>query len=107
MSRLERRMADQPSVAVEQDDLNLDRFAGHNRSRCLPAGTRHRIAERDAVFSSMRERLRSSIGGENASGERGRCAFLFGKLGKQGEIDGTALRMEIEQALCELGQLAD
>jgi len=68
MSRHERRMADQPAVAVEQDDLDLDRFAGQNRSRCLPAGTRHRIAESDAArifepfFTTAREAGGTGLG---------------------------------------------
>ncbi len=55
----------------------------------------------------MGEGFRGGVGGEDARAKRGRAAGLLGKLGEHGKIDRAAPRMKIEQALGELGHLAD
>ena len=72
MSRRERRVAHEPSLAVEQHDLDLYVLAGDDRCRRFPAGLRHFIAERDAFTLSMGKGLCGGVGGEDVRGKRGR-----------------------------------
>ena len=106
MSRPERRVADQPAVAVEHRDLNLNRLAcdqraGKDCGRGVPAGARHLIAERHAFSLGVGEGFGGGVGPEDALAKRARAAGLLGKTGQRAEIDGAAARMKVEQTLGE------
>ncbi len=55
----------------------------------------------------MGKSFRCRIGGDDTLPERRRSAGLVRKFREHGEIDRAALRMQIKQALCELGHLRE
>ncbi len=107
MSGPERRMADEPSLAIKHNDLNLDGLAGNDCRSRLMRSPRHRIAESNVFGFGMIERFRRSVRGTNFRTQVGRAAGGLGELRQGFEIDGAALGMKIEQPLSELGHFAD
>ena len=70
-------------------------------------GARDLVAERDAFRGGVREGFRRRVRRHDPLAQRGGTAGRLRERREHGEIDRAALGMQIEQALRELGHLAD
>lgn len=107
MSKGKRTAADELAVAIEDGDL--ERHVGvleHARSR-PPACSRNEISEGKIFLYRMLEGFRRRIRRQDALAQCRRRAYILRERGKRAQVYGTALRVQIEKTLRELGHLRD
>ena len=107
MSRYEWGMADKPAVTVEQRDLDCNIAAFDYAQRCRLGRVGDGIAERNTFGLRLYESLSCDVTSDNSGAQRRRSAGLLRERSQCSEIERTALRMQIEQALRELGHLCN
>ena len=107
MIRREGCVSQEPALAIEYRDLDLDAASLDDACRGSLRGAGDLIPERYAFGLRMREGFRRGVRCQHALSQRGRRAHRLGGAGEPGEIDRTALGMEIEQALGKLRHLGD
>ena len=95
------------AIAVEHHDIDGDRETFDHAPRRIARRVRNGIAKNDTFGGRMRKGFRSGVGRDNAFLECARTPDRRRKTGEGLQIDGTASRMQVEQALGELRHLGD
>src|SRR5262249_28325126 len=107
MSRREISAAHQPPLAVEHYDLDRDVAALNHLHGSPLRRMRHHVAERYAFDLGMGESLRCRVRRYDALTQVSGATGYVGEARERYEIHRPALRVEIEQSLCKLGDLGD
>src|SRR5262245_37352635 len=106
MSRHERRMSDEASLAIEQGNLDRSIGASHHRNGSRLRGVRDCITERHSRRRGVGKSLLRRIRRGDLVAQGWGTAGGYSKRSERGEIDRAALRMQVEQTLGELGHFA-
>jgi hypothetical protein len=86
--------ADQPTVAIEQNDLDGDVAPGNDRLGGIPRRACNFVAERNTFALRDRKRFGGIVGRQDARAKACRASRGLGKLRKQRVVDNAALGMD-------------
>ena len=103
MSRRKSRTANEAAVPVEDRDFNCDVTALHHLDRSFLRRARNFVRKCNAFAAGMGKSFHRGIGADNALRKRRRAAGFACKCREHRQIDRAALRMQVKQALRDLG----
>src|SRR3954469_6147780 len=96
-------LSHEPSVAVEHGDIERDVVVAQRTARRLPRGLRNDLARGKSGPVSLLQYLQRGVGRTRARDQLIRRARVVQRVREPAEIDFAGARMQVEQALAELG----